>query len=44
VAAGGSGLRDLYVALTRTTQRLDVVHTGELPQVLADLVPWPAAA
>jgi DNA helicase IV len=44
VAAGGSGLRDLYVALTRTTQRLDVVHTGALPEVLADLVPWPAAA
>jgi DNA helicase IV len=44
VAAGGRGLRDLYVALTRTTQRLDVVHTGSLPEVLADLVPWPAAA
>jgi DNA helicase IV len=44
VAAGGRGLRDLYVALTRTTQRLDVVHTGSLPEVLADLVPWRAAA
>jgi DNA helicase IV len=44
VAVGGVGLRDLYVALTRTTQRLDVVHTGELPELLADLVPWPAAA
>jgi DNA helicase IV len=44
VEAGGSGLRDLYVALTRTTQRLDVVHTGALPEVLADLVPWSEAA
>jgi DNA helicase IV len=44
VAVGGRGLRDLYVALTRTTQRLDVVHTGALPEVLTDLVPWPAAA
>jgi hypothetical protein len=32
--SAGSGLRDLYVALTRATQRLDVVHTGELPEVL----------
>jgi DNA helicase IV len=44
VSAGGSGLRDLYVALTRTTQRLDVVHTGPLPGVLAGLVPWAEAA
>jgi DNA helicase IV len=44
VASGGRGLRDLYVALTRTTQRLDVVHTGALPEVLAGLVPWAAAA
>ena len=28
------GLSDLYVALTRSTQRLAVVHTGELPVVL----------
>jgi DNA helicase IV len=34
---GERGLRDLYVALTRATQRLDVVHTGELPGVLAGL-------
>ena len=44
VTAGDRGLRDLYVALTRTTQRLDVVHSGALPAVLAGLVPWPAAA
>src|SRR5581483_10635140 len=34
IATGDHGLRDLYVALTRSTQRLDVVHTGELPDVL----------
>jgi hypothetical protein len=34
---GDRGLRDLYVALTRATQRLDVVHTGELPAVLSGL-------
>ncbi|MFI6869760.1 HelD family protein [Nocardia sp. NPDC050406] len=28
------GMNDLYVALTRATQRLAVVHTGELPGVL----------
>ena len=31
------GLNDLYVALTRATQRLGVVHSGELPAVLAGL-------
>lgn len=31
------GLNDLYVALTRATQRLSVVHTGELPEVLRAL-------
>ncbi|GAA3356183.1 HelD family protein [Saccharopolyspora gregorii] len=32
------GLNDLYVALTRATQRLGVVHTGDaLPDVLAGL-------
>jgi DNA helicase IV len=30
------GASDLYVALTRATQRLGVVHTGELPAGLAD--------
>jgi DNA helicase IV len=33
------GARDLYVALTRTTRRLGVVHTGELPAVLRRLSP-----
>jgi DNA helicase IV len=31
------GLNDLYVALTRTTQRLCIVHPGDLPEVLAKL-------
>jgi DNA helicase IV len=31
------GASDLYVALTRATQRLGVVHTGQLPTVLARL-------
>jgi DNA helicase IV len=37
-AAGDHGLRDLYVALTRATQRLDIVHSGELPAVLRRIV------
>ena len=38
---GGSsrGGNDLYVALTRTTQRLGVVHSGPLPASLARLQP-----
>lgn len=31
------GLNDLYVALTRATQRLTVVHSGDLPEVLRSL-------
>jgi DNA helicase IV len=31
------GLSDLYVALTRATQRVGVVHTGPVPDVLARL-------
>ncbi|ONM46909.1 helicase [Nocardia donostiensis] len=31
------GLNDLYVALTRATQRLTVVHSDELPEALAAL-------
>jgi DNA helicase IV len=37
------GPNDLYVALTRTTQRLGVVHAGPLPAALAGL-PQPAGA
>lgn len=29
------GTSDLYVALTRATQRLGVLHTGDLPAALA---------
>ncbi|MFC9896012.1 HelD family protein [Nocardia sp. NPDC127579] len=31
------GMNDLYVALTRATQRLTVFHTGDLPEVLGQL-------
>jgi DNA helicase IV len=31
------GLGDLYVALTRATQRVGVIHTGAVPQVLEKL-------
>jgi DNA helicase IV len=37
VGAGTNGLRDLYVAMTRPTQRLTVVHAEKLPQALAAL-------
>ncbi|MFD8151921.1 HelD family protein [Streptomyces sp. NPDC059720] len=36
VEPGRYGTSDLYVALTRATQRLGVVHTGPLPKALAD--------
>ncbi|MFN2478709.1 MAG: ATP-binding domain-containing protein [Pseudonocardiaceae bacterium] len=35
VAESPRGLNDLYVALTRSTQRLCVVHRGDLPDILA---------
>ncbi|MGH8922641.1 MAG: ATP-binding domain-containing protein, partial [Actinomycetes bacterium] len=34
LAESPRGLGDLYVALTRATSRLAVVHHGELPEVL----------
>ncbi|NEE02348.1 AAA family ATPase [Phytoactinopolyspora halotolerans] len=37
VAASARGATDLYVAVTRPTQRLGVVHTGELPIELGAL-------
>ncbi|WP_049571038.1 HelD family protein [Streptomyces sp. SBT349] len=40
VAASPRGLNDLYVALTRPTRRLGVVHAGPLPGPLRDLVPF----
>jgi DNA helicase IV len=39
VADSASGLNDLYVAITRATQRLGVVHEGDLPEVLSRLLP-----
>lgn len=36
VEPGRYGTSDLYVALTRATQRLGVVHSGDLPKALAD--------
>ncbi|MFB7595069.1 HelD family protein [Streptomyces sp. NPDC056160] len=36
VEPGRYGTSDLYVALTRATQRLGVLHTGALPQALAE--------
>jgi hypothetical protein len=37
LADGPRGAADLYVALTRATQRLGVLHTGPLPQALTGL-------
>ncbi|GGM09936.1 DNA helicase [Streptomyces fumigatiscleroticus] len=36
VEPGRYGTSDLYVALTRATQRLGVLHTGDLPKGLAE--------
>jgi hypothetical protein len=36
LAEEAQGLRALYVALTRATKLLSVVHGGELPEVLAN--------
>ena len=37
LADGPRGAADLYVALTRATQRLGVLHCGPLPEVLGGL-------
>ncbi|HUZ37915.1 MAG TPA: ATP-binding domain-containing protein [Streptosporangiaceae bacterium] len=37
------GLNDLYVAITRATQHLGVVHENDLPKVLSRLRPLPDA-
>ncbi|MFK4147767.1 HelD family protein [Streptomyces sp. NPDC004065] len=44
VEPGRYGTSDLYVALTRATQRLGVVHTGELPAALAQALAREPAA
>ncbi len=44
LAESPRGLNDLYVALTRATQQVGVVHTGPLPDVLRGLSPLASAA
>jgi DNA helicase IV len=44
LAESPRGLNDLYVALTRATQRVGVVHSGEIPGVLAGLSPASSVA
>jgi DNA helicase IV len=44
LAESSRGHNDLYVALTRATQRLGVVHPGVVPEVLAGLSPSAGAA
>ncbi|WNI18993.1 HelD family protein [Actinacidiphila sp. ITFR-21] len=39
LAAHSRGVNDLYVALTRATRSLGVIHRGELPDMLAGLDP-----
>ncbi|MDH6109394.1 DNA helicase IV [Kitasatospora sp. MAP12-15] len=39
LAAHSRGVNDLYVALTRATRSLGVIHSGELPQLLEGLDP-----
>lgn len=39
MADGGRGAAELYVALTRATQRLGVLHLGPLPSALSGLSP-----
>ncbi len=43
LAASPTGGHDLYVAITRATRRLTVVHEGELPAMLSKLRPADAA-
>lgn len=43
LAESPRGASDLYVALTRATQRLGVVHTGDLPPMLKRLREMPAS-
>ena len=43
-ASSPAGGHDLYVAITRATHRLTVVHDGDLPEALHRLTPTPASA
>ena len=42
LAQSPAGGHDLYVAITRATHRLTVVHDGDLPPSLSRLTPVPA--
>jgi DNA helicase IV len=44
LASSPRGLSDLYVALTRATQRAGVVYTGDIPGVLTRLTPLASLA
>ncbi len=44
LAESPRGLNDLYVALTRATRRVGVVHSGKVPGVLTGLSPIGSAA
>jgi DNA helicase IV len=35
----GNGVSDLYVAVTRATRRMGIVHTGPLPAMLRKALP-----
>jgi len=39
IAQSPNGGHDLYVAITRATHRLAVIHEGELPPSLSSLTP-----
>jgi DNA helicase IV len=43
VADSPAGLNDLYVAITRATQRLGVIHEGNLPEPLTSLTLRPTS-
>jgi len=43
LTANPRGRNDLYVAMTRSTQRLGVIHPGPLPEAIAAAVPEPVA-
>ena len=42
VEASPRGRNDLYVAITRATRRLGVVHTGDVPRALSAIEPVPS--
>jgi hypothetical protein len=44
LAESPRGLNDLYVALSRATQRVGVVHSGPAPKVLGGLEPLASVA